>query len=245
MSHVKNVEAFGKLIGICTGLGENYTPGQPNLSISFLNSTLINARLALTNVQDAARDVADTTNAREVVFESMRKIAQRVVSELRSSGVPVQTLADARALNRKLAGHRISRDPVASEGSKDGPTEPKAEKNQRKARGGDFITQVESFSRLINLVKSTPKYNPVREDLKVSSMETTIAALTKANDEVGKAYATFTHARRYRNDVLYRMPDNMVELSRLAKSHVRAMVGFGGEAFKTVAKIQITAPSHF
>lgn len=237
MSHVKNVEAFGKLIGICTGLGENYTPGQQNLSVPSLNSTLNNARLALNMVQGAASELANITNAREVVFESMRKLAQRVVSELKSSGVPVQTLADARAVNRKLAGYRISRDPVMPEESKDG-------KPARRGRGSDYITQAESFAMLIKLVSTAPKYNPVREELKLASLEATAATLSKANEDVSKAYAALTHARRYRNDILYRVTDNMVELSRLVKSHVRAMAGFSGEAFKTVSKIKITTPSY-
>jgi hypothetical protein len=233
MSHVKNVEAFTRLIGFCTGLGENYAPGQQNLSVPSLNSTLNNARLALNNVQDAANDLANATNTREVVFESMRKLAQRVVSELMSSGVPDQTLADARALNRKLAGYRISRDPIPDEAAR-------ADKKSRRARGSDFITRAESFSMLIRVVSSVPKYNPVREELKVASLETTAAGLMKANDDVSKAYAALTHARRYRNEVLYRATDNMAELSRYIKSHVRAMVGYGGAAYKTVAKIKIS-----
>jgi hypothetical protein len=241
MSHVKNVEAFGKLIGICTGLGENYTPGKQNLSVSSLTSTFTSARLALNNVQDAANEVANTTNAREVVFESMRKLAQRVVSELKSNGVPEQTLSDARALNRKLAGYRISRDPVAPQ---EAEADPKADHKSRRGRGSDFITQVESFTMLIKLVSTAQKYNPVREELKLASLEATATALISANETVNAAYATLTHARRYRNDILYRATDNMVELSRLVKSHVRAMTGFTGEAFKTVTKIKITIPSH-
>jgi hypothetical protein len=242
MSHIKNVEAFGKLIGICTGLGENYTPGQPKLSVSSLNSMLANARMALDNVQSAASNVAGITNTRERIFENMRKQVFRVLSELKSSGVSPQTLADARSLQHKLAGYRASRDPVATDtGEKN--AEPKAGKSSRTPRGADFITKVETFNMLIKLVKSTPGYDPVREELKIASLEATSAALAKANDDVGSAYATFLHARMFRNEVLYRGTDNMVELSRLVKTHVRAMAGFDSEAYKAVSKIPITVPT--
>ena len=31
MSHIKNVDAYSRLVGLCTGYGGKYNPGQQNL----------------------------------------------------------------------------------------------------------------------------------------------------------------------------------------------------------------------
>jgi len=38
MSHVKNMQSFEKLMGICTGLGGNYNPGKQNLERLFTHN---------------------------------------------------------------------------------------------------------------------------------------------------------------------------------------------------------------
>lgn len=237
MSHVKNVEAFGKLIGICTGLGENYTPGQPKLSIASLNTLLLNARQALDQVQEATKNLANVSNAREVEFEKVRKLAARVVSEFRFSGVLEQNLNDVRAAYRKLAGYRISRDPVLSEVAK-------SEKKLRRPRGSDYITQAETFSMFIKLVSAEPNYNPVREELTVAALHGVAEGLQTHNTRVLEAYNTLAAARRHRNDILYRVSGNVVELMRSVKHNFRATFGFQGEAYKVVSKIFVTPPNN-
>ena len=236
MSHVKNVEAFGKLIGICTGLGEHYTPGQPNLSIPALTGMLSNARLLLGTVQEGVKDLAAATNAREIAFENMRKLAMRVINELKSCGVPEQTLADARAVTRKLAGYRISRDPIPAEAGN-------AKDKTRRARGSDFITQVESFNMLIRYVSNEPKYTPVREELKLASLQTVANALLQHNEVVIQVYAQLSNTRRMRNDFLYRVEGSIAVTVRAVKHHIRGTFDLNSDAYKTVSKILVNVPS--
>lgn len=238
MSHVKNVEAFGELVGICTGLGGKYNPGQSNLREESITALLATARTVLTHVQDAYKDVAVATNLREVAFDNMRGLAGRVISELKSSGVLEQTLADARALNRKLRGYRMPRDPVAGAEVQ----EPEAKKSRR-ARGTDFVTQAESFEMLVKLVKAEPKYSPGIEELTIASLEAVHASLEAHTTAVTNARVLLDNARRERNDQLYRISGSMAEIATAMKYQLKAVFGYHGEACKKVSRIQIIKPS--
>ena len=65
MSHIKNAEAFGKLLGVCTGYAGGYNPGSSNLQITSMNAMLEQARQALAEVYSAETLVDNATNNRE------------------------------------------------------------------------------------------------------------------------------------------------------------------------------------
>jgi hypothetical protein len=230
MSHVKNVEAFGKLVGICTGLGENYNPGQQNLRIESITTQFANARAVLETVQHARKDFANATNKREVEFEKMRKLASRIVNDLRSSGVLEQTVADANSMYRKLVGYRVSRDPVKTA---DTPVEAKG----RRARGIDYVTQVESFSILIKLVATQPEYNPGIAELKVAALEEMLTSLKQHNAHTTDVKQKLDKARWERNALLYNLKGSMAETLRAVKFQLRAILGARSEAYKHASRI--------
>ena len=66
MSHLKNMQAFGKLTGVCTGLGGNYNPGQQNLQANAMAAKLNIAQQVWEEVKEAekAYDNATSTDNR-------------------------------------------------------------------------------------------------------------------------------------------------------------------------------------
>jgi hypothetical protein len=64
MSHVKNVQAFEKLAGLCTGYGGAYNPGQQNLQVNALVTSLNNAQQVLMEVTEAQTVLDNATNRR-------------------------------------------------------------------------------------------------------------------------------------------------------------------------------------
>src|SRR5258708_8025560 len=111
MSHTKNVEAFGKLEGICTGFGDEYKPVQRNLQVENLSGILTNARYALTNVSEAKTSFENSINRRAVEFKEISELATRIFVALKSSGALPIPVAAARMIVRKINGRSASRNP--------------------------------------------------------------------------------------------------------------------------------------
>ncbi|MBK8292681.1 MAG: hypothetical protein IPK96_18855 [Flammeovirgaceae bacterium] len=122
--------------------------------MSNLVALLNNAQAALEAIKVAKTNSEYATNHREVAFKDLRKLAGRIVSELKSSGVLVQTVADARYIHRKLTGFRISRDPIAIGSVPAASAEVPASEKKSIARGLDFGTQADYFGKLLQTLRT-------------------------------------------------------------------------------------------
>ena len=60
------MQAFGKLTGICTGLGGTYNPGKQNLQVNAMITLLNSAQQAWEEVKEAQKAYDNATNDREL-----------------------------------------------------------------------------------------------------------------------------------------------------------------------------------
>jgi len=240
MSHFKNVQNFDKVIAVCTGLGGNYNPGKQNLQIESLVALMNNAQSALDAIKVAKTNNEFATNHREVAFKGLGKLAGRIISELKSSGVLVQTVDDARYIQRKLVGFRISRDPVPT--PSDSSTEAAAKKPM--ARGLDYGTQVQHFGKLLQTLRTEPFYQPTIADLKMDALEAKLSDLMAKNAAVVRTSVELKNARQHRNDLLYSQSGSARETLRAVKQQVKAAFGPGSEEFKTLVAVKFITPAN-
>jgi hypothetical protein len=244
MSHFKNVQSLDKVIAICTGLGGNYNPGQQNLHVSSLVTLLNNAQAALEAIKVAKTNSEYATNHREVAFKDLRKLAGRIISELKSTGVLVQTVADARYIHRKLTGFRISRDPIAIGSVPAASAEVPASEKKSIARGLDFGTQADYFGKLLQTLRTEPSYQPGIEDLKLVALEAKLNDLLAKNATVVRTSVALKNARMYRNDLLYSQSGNVQEAHRAVKQQVKAAFGPRSEEFKSLVNVKFIKPAN-
>jgi len=233
MSQVKNMQSLDKVIRICTGLGGTYNPGQQNLRVEALINLLNNASNADASVSKARSEFEIATNTREVMFEGVPQLAVRILSELKSSNVLEQTVADARTITRKLTGRKASRDPV--------PSEPAAQEQARKrrARGQAFISVANNFSKLLQNLKDEPNYNPNTPDLKVDALQSMVNQLHAANNRVEDARVKYLNARIERNNVFYLAAGNVCDTTSAVKLKVQAICGRASETYRAVTKARV------
>jgi hypothetical protein len=239
MGHIKNVEAFEQLLAVCTGYGGQYNPGQQNLQLESMISMLGNARIAVRQVIEAKTSFNNATNSREVAFGKLDKLVTRILGELSSSGALDQTIADARSVVRQLVGRRrASRQPELSENTQ----APAPSEKRTRASGSDFYVKEHYFAQLLQIVAMEPRYQPKVEDLKVQSLMAQHAALQHENAAVAEAAVTLAEARRNRNALMYRNTPNLHGTAMAVKEQVKAIFGFGGEAYRAVSRLSFTKP---
>jgi hypothetical protein len=234
MSHVKNMHAFEKLLGHCTGYGGSYNPGQQNLQVEALTTLWLNANQKMNDVI-RAQTVYDTiTNQRERAFEEIKRLSTRVINVLIASGADKLAIADARARVRKLWGNKSTdRLPIAS------PTAQELKERKRKARGTDYPSMAAHFASLVETVMAEPKYHPNEPFLTVTGLKDQLAIMQTLNSEVIRAQTELADARKQRDELMY-SEDGMIVRARAVKFYMRAAFGFLSEERKELSRIHFT-----
>ncbi len=236
MSNLKNVEAFKGLIGICTGYGGTYSPGSPNLRVESLSELLNQARSALRQVSISKTGYESATNAREVKFTEIKKLASRILAELKSSGVLPQTVADAAAMVRKMKGRVKAEKPEATSKAETSPPV----MNRPRTNGSDFESVVYHFEKLIATLEAAPKYAPGIAGLKLEALHQHLGELRVSNQAVDDAINALYMARSERDAVLYTNAESVYKTAMAVKQQVKATFGSRSEATALVSKIRFT-----
>jgi hypothetical protein len=232
MSNVKNVEAFGKLTGICTGYGGSYKPGKPNLEVSAMATLFNEARQSLDDVHAAKTDFNNATNTREEKFNDMQRLCPRIVNALKANGASALTVQDAQASVRRMQGKR--RTAVVAVADKANEASPK----KRIARGLDFSSMADHFAKLVETVSSEPSYEPKEAELTVANLTTLLIGLHNLNNAVNASSASVASARRNREAVLYSQRNNLVSTAKAVKQYIRSAYGLRSTQDAEVSKIK-------
>lgn len=237
MSNVKNVQALEQLLGICTGLGGSYKPGNQNLQVKAMTTLLSQARNVLSEVHSARTGYEIATNHREDAFSHLKPLTIRIISTLLAGGAMPQTVADARTMSRKIFGKRISQDraPLPAEGEE-------TPKTRRRARGLDYESLTSHFAKLLETVAASPRYLTNEQDLSVDALRKQLAALQKHNSSVIEATVAWKNARIKRDEILYTLDRNLYDSGQRAKQYVKSAFGNQSEVYQTVSKIRFTKP---
>jgi hypothetical protein len=245
--HAKNVANLEDLISYCAGYGAAYNPSLAAIKLANLNAIKTSALSAIAAVSIAYTAHKNATNTREIVFLPVRKLSTRVVNALIASGVPKQTIKDARTINRKLQGARAkakpkkgdAKTPVTSS-SPTGPivTLPVNEDKSISVSQQGYDSTIEYFGKLIDLVSSIAAYSPNEADLKVSGLNALLASMKTANTAVINATTAVSNSRITRNDILYKPVSGLVDISVEVKSYVKSVYGTESGQFKQVSKLQ-------
>ncbi len=237
MSHVKNMQAFGKLTGICTGLGGTYNPGQQNLQVNVMATLMTIAQQSWNEVKEAQAAYDLATNQRELGFRKVQKLSASVYGMLKALGTNPLLLADALNSKRRIWGARISKPPAVE------VEKPGAEKGEsRPSYSHSYMTIAEYFDKLVKTAVSEPRYSPNEPELAISNLQHLRTELFALNQAVTEAEIRLEEARIKRNTVYYIAPDNLVDTATAVKTYVRSAFGFQSPQHLQVQKLRFTKP---
>lgn len=237
MSHVKNLQAFEKLLGVCTGLEGRYNPGNQNLQVNAMATLLSLAQQSWEEVKEAAQAYDLATNNRQLGFERIRKLSSNVYSMLRACGANELALKDAQNARRRVWGARITETPVDEVGK---PIERPA--GARPSYSRSYAVIVEYFERLVTIVATDPLYGAYEPELTIASLQETVVDLHRLNKAVTDAEVALDEARRRRNTIWYLAQQNLVDTAISVRSYVRGAFGFQSQQHLQIQKIRFTKP---
>lgn len=232
MTNVKNMQAFEKLIGICTGYGGKYNPSRQNLRIESMSNQLEEVRVALEQVKIARAAYDNEVNRRKQKFESRPRLVSSVMRTLEASGASREKLADARQFSRMISGASpVSRAPQPSEKSEEVSI-------RRSVKQLAYVSLADSFSKLIQAVSTEPLYQPLEFELSPAGLLVMWQELVQANRSVEAARTQWQNSCIARNFAMYKKPMCMHETAVAVKKYVRAIYGLDSEQYSQLQALE-------
>lgn len=238
MSHTKNVEAFEKLVGVCAGCGSKFDPAQEKLHLVNMYQLLAIGQVTLQNWSAAKTEHNNASNAREVSYKGLGKLAVRIVGELKASGVLEQTVNDAKSALRLIQGQRATSQ--VKETTAGVSTTADVPVKKRRARRTDYASLAQHFLQLVKTVAAEPDYQPESTDLKVSALNGKVYELINNNSKLIQVWSSLMEARKKRDEVLYDKKTGLVSIAKAAKQKVKAIFGATSTEYQQIAHIRFT-----
>jgi hypothetical protein len=234
--NVKNVAAFGKLVGICNDLGASYDPSKAALTPTALATLLEQAQQSLQAVTVARAAYILAVNARLESYAGIQPLAARVVRALAACESSYENIRDARLIKRKLTSR-----PVANESVSTNPTgEEGSTKISVTSSRQDYDGMADTFASLVKLVQGIPAYAPNEPDLKVDALELKVKELHAKSKAVHTAANALAKARIYRNKVM--LGENGVfVIGTAVKEYIRSVFGVRSEVSRELGKLRLAA----
>ncbi len=219
MTHVKNTEAFARLIGFCTGYGGTYNPGRPTLQIDALINQLNETQSVMENVKVAKNQFDNQANSRKQTFDQLPNLIASVLRTLEASGAKPEKMEDARAFAHQILGKSPrNRQPISSD--KEGKPPPMRPHLQLA-----YVSKADSFSKLVMTVTSEPLYQAKEMKLSLVGLEEKVQELNQLNRSAADARGLWSKALIERNVVMYNKEVSMTKTAQAVKKYVRAVFG--------------------
>lgn len=244
--HVINVVKFDELIGICKSYETLYNPSQTNQGITALELLSSKVKSILTDVSLKEIAFAKDTNDRELQFTNLKKLSTRVLMAAKSSGVTSVHFNDLLNVNRKIQGRRavaITAEEKATMKSQilnniADPNLPLLKKNSVSQLSYDRLFN--NFSKLVEVLKVTPEYNPNEEDLKVATLTAKLDLMRLSNQIVSESAINLSKAKFDRNESMYLQKNNLVDTALAVKNYTKSVFGARSVQNKQLSALRFT-----
>ena len=225
--HAKNTANFEILTNVVTTLGSAYNPTNDELKLPNLSSIPSSAKPSLASIQDVFSDWKDTTNQRELAFDSAEKLSTRAVSSFAVSGADSLDVTDAKSFLRKMQGKRAKAKP-----------EPKNAGEAIKTHSASqtsFDNKTEHFAQVVSILANNPKHKPNEAELQNDSLTNTLNDLRTKNTAVVNSSVSLANQRINRNQILYNTDHGLVKIAQDVKTYVKSVFGSASPQYKQIS----------
>jgi hypothetical protein len=237
MAHFKNVQAFEKLLGICTGYEGSYKPGKQHLQVNALATLSKSTQQVMDKVNEAQSAYDHAISDRKRGFEDLRKLSRAVVQMLKANGVDPLTLKYALAYSRRVTGaYKVRSQPVTQSAAMEAIP-------AGYSTGKGFTLSTEAFARLIELVEKEPLYTSSEETLALAGLRRKLSRIKDLNEAVTIAEIQLKDARRKRDLLLYNGQKSLYATAMAVKQYVRAVFGYSSSQHQELTQLRFTNPT--
>ena len=230
VGHAKNLANIDKLIDLITQFGIAYNPTNPQIQLSGFNTLKTLCTTDYNNWIAALTTWKADTDIREIAFEPVDKISTAISDNVKTLGVPQQTINDTAAIVSKIHGSsgkltkadagKIMIDPNQNPIPID-PNIPTPISTSQQS----YDSIIANFDKLIQQVQAIPSYAPNEVNIQIANLQTLLASLKTVNLNAITATNALNLARNQRNLSFYAPNTGLYDITKKAKSYIRQIYG--------------------
>ena len=235
MNTMKNMQAFTRLIGYCTGYGGKYNPGRQTLQVEKLQAQLEAVRQVLEEVKVTKVHFHDEMNARKQAFDDLPKQAVSVIRALKAFGASEEKMLDARQYFRNITGRRSPGRPIEKAGEAVEPVPVRRSQMQLA-----FVNRADWFEQLVQTASTQPSYQPNEPELSIEGLNGKVKELHVFNQRVLEAKQQWGNARMKRDKLMVGKEESVMMTSRAVKDYLGTIFGFMSPEYEQVKGIVIS-----
>ena len=237
--HAKNVANFETLISFCAGYGATFNPSKANLKVPALQTQLASCKANIASVTSTSVAFNNAVNARMIAFDGLKKLSTRLVNSLEVSGAASQTIKDAKTVNAKVQGSKLTKADAGKAPAPIDPNAPVVETDKTiSASQQSYTSLIEHFSKIITILSTEPTYVPNENPLKIATLNTQLTNLKNTNTAVINAYTTVSNTRISRDQSLYNSTNGLCETAKEIKMYIKSVFGATSQQYKQVSGIE-------
>ncbi|MDA3614059.1 hypothetical protein [Polluticaenibacter yanchengensis] len=229
--HAKNVGNLAILISFCNGYGSVYNPSNVELTIAKLDVLLTLAKDCLLETKRAKASFDNATNARQIAFKALKPLGTKIVNAFASSGAGASGIADATGINRKIQGGRAS-------GRTKATNQEVTARRTISTSQQSYDSLIDHFTKLLETVSQDAHYNPNEPELKLTTLQATLANLMILNTGVTDALTNLSNRRIRRDDVLYSPIWGVIKRASEVKKYVKSIFGAVSPQFQQLSSLK-------
>jgi hypothetical protein len=235
--HAKNVANFQELISFCESYGTAYNPNKDSLKIENLRRLLQEARDQLDTVIKKVTTFNNAVTVRQNTFANIKPLFTKVVNAFAVTNAPDQTIAEIKALNKKIQG-TSSKKKTTTTTTTDNTTTPDAKTISTSQQSYDSIT--EHHAKVISLLNAESSYQPNETELQIKSLTELLDAMKNSTKEVTITFAEVSNARIARNEIFYKENTGLYDTAMDVKKYIKSIFGATSPQLKQVSGIKFT-----
>ena len=217
--HANNVASLEKMILFIKTFIPTYNPSRDAMKIPQLEILYDRALTALEDVIRKNSEYNDSVNKRKKAFAQLKPFATRLISGLKITNASKEALEDAQGFNRKLNGRRAS----ATSKTTLELTEPAAIRYSTSQQS--YIQQVQHFAALVAVLENEPSYAPNEIEFQIATLHDMRRDLAAKNTEVHTNYTLVHYARMQRNNLFYKVENNLYDIATQVKEYIKMKFG--------------------
>jgi hypothetical protein len=229
-STTKNVEAFEKLLGLCTLYSDSYKPGNASIQRMALMLLLEEAKKSIAAVHVAQGELAKVINIREQAFAKLPILGTKVINYAQASGMDPLHVEDLNKIRKKFRGFAFAKSAPKTDGVAN-------ETPVRKNRISAYVSQAETLAEMINFLETESSYSPQEPELAIVALKENLVSFHAINQSINDAKAKLVSARIYRSRIIF-ATTGIHGIGMRVKKYFKAIFGANSDGFKTIGKIR-------
>ena len=233
--HAKIAANFQDIIEFVTAYGTTYNPSKNSLKLPQLNALQANADTILADVIAKNTNYNNKVSERINAFAGLKALATRLVNALQTTEATLETINNAKTLNRKMQGKKSSALPAPHN-----PNSPVPSSISSCQQSYDQLIQ--HLAGILAILETEPSYSPNEDELKITTIQAKIANLKAKNTAVAASYASVSIARIERNETFYTSPTSLTETASEIKMYLKSVFGASGPKYLQVSGIDFSKP---